>query len=136
MTKPDDIVDGAWWVVPRELGRQWSEVFRHAWNQPSIRVEAPYPNCGVRALHQFYVRHRRADPAKLAQAPQWLQEKARRYVNGADGLEWCAHCRVYNHIMDKSVPPWWPESVEGIGRGAPEYVMEAVTAHVVAHGDL
>ncbi|WP_033443249.1 hypothetical protein [Saccharothrix sp. NRRL B-16314] len=139
MTTADDGArDSRWQVVPRRFGESWSQAFHRAWEQPSIRVDSPCPNCGVTALRQFYVRHRRADPAELAAAPQWLQDKARRNVNPADGVEWCAHCHLFDHVMDKSAPPWWPESVAGVeaGDNRVKRIIDTVTAYLAEHGDL
>ncbi len=139
MTTTDDgALDSPWRVVPRRLGESWSRAFHRAWEQPSIRVDIACPNCGVRALRQFYIRHRRATPAELAAAPQWLQDKIRRNVNPADGVEWCAHCHLFNHVRDKSAPPWWPESVAGVepGDSDAERIMDIVTAYLAEHDDL
>ncbi|GAA3465361.1 hypothetical protein ACFFSW_17430 [Saccharothrix longispora] len=133
----DGALDSPWRVVPHRLGASWSKAFRRAREQPSIRVDVACPDCGVTALRQFYVRHRKADPAELATAPQWLQDRARRNANAADGVEWCAHCRLFDHVKDKSAPPWWPESTAGVepGTGDVHRIIGVVTAYLSAHGD-
>jgi hypothetical protein len=129
-----------WHVVPREVLEQWDVVFNAAYREHhGIRLDAACPNCGTVALRQFYIRHLRVDPASFTNEPAWMRERAARNVDGADGLEWCAHCHIYDHIKDKSAPPWWPDTVAGVERGdgyTAEGVMGAVMAYLAEHGDV
>jgi hypothetical protein len=129
-----------WRVVPREVGERWWAVFQLAFREHrGIRLDVACPHCGTAALHQFYIRHRMADPAALAKRPLWMQERAARLIDAADGVEWCAHCRIYNHVVDKSAPPWWPDAVAEIERGyngRVEHVFDVVAAYLAEHGDV
>ncbi|MFD9733275.1 hypothetical protein [Umezawaea sp. NPDC059074] len=128
-----------WCVVPSGVSEQWGTVFLAAFREcRGIRLGEACPHCGIVALRQFYIRHQFVDPESLSGEPAWMRERVARLVDAADGLEWCANCRIYDDIKDKSAPSWWPDSVAGVERGSAyevEGVIDVVTVYLAEHGD-